>query len=88
MPDDEHSAQIMPMLMSDLIRSDVERFEEEQQKDKAARAALRKSSNAGMTMGELLKDIDGDPEEAQRKLQDELAKLSKEAQAAVAERDK
>jgi hypothetical protein len=84
-----HVAQIFPTLVSDLVRSDVDRFDAEQQKDREARAALRKQrQETGMTAGELLRNLDGDPDEAQRRLQEDLARTNKEAQAAVAEKDK
>jgi hypothetical protein len=91
MPDDieNHMAESFPLLIADLQRGDVVRFEAEQKKLAEQRAALRQQTpNQGMTAGELLKKIDGDPEAAQRKLEEELARIGKEAQAAAAQKDK
>lgn len=91
MPDDieNHMAESFPLLVADLQRNDVARFEAEQKKLAEQRAALRKQEpNQGLTAAELLKKIDGDPDEAQRKLEDDLVRISKEAQAAVAQKDK
>lgn len=91
MPDDieNHMAEAFPLLVSDLQRNDVARFEAEQKKYAEQRAALRKQDpNQGLTATELLKKIDGDPDEANRKMQDELARISKEAQAAASQKDK
>jgi len=76
-------------LVTDLQQNDVKRFEEEMKKDRAARAALRhQDPNHGLSAGELLRAMDGDPELRQLRIQEELAKQNKEAQAAVAEKDK
>lgn len=83
-----HMAESFPLLISDLQRGDVLRFEEEQKKDRAARAALRQQSNAGMSAGELLKKMDGDPSDHERKVNVELDRMTKEAQAAAASKDK
>lgn len=92
MPNDDienHMAETFPLLVSDLQRGDVLRFEEEQRKEREARAALRKQEpNQGLTAAELLKKIDGDPLDGQRKVEDELARINKEAQAAAAQKDK
>jgi hypothetical protein len=87
---DKHVADSFPLLISDLQRGDVLRFEEEQKRDREARAALRKQepANQGMTAGELLKKIDGDPLDGQRKIEVELDRIAKEAQAAAAQKDK
>lgn len=78
-----------PMLIAELQGNDVKRFEEDQRKQKDARAALRRlDPDLKMTAGELLKSLDGDPELSQRKVDDELARINKEAQASVAARDK
>lgn len=91
MPDDinEHMADSFPLLVADLQRADVQRFEDEQKRDREARAALRaQEPNQGLTATELLKKLDGDPADAQRKAEDDLARINKEAQAAVAQKDK
>ncbi len=86
---ENHMAESFPLLVSDLQRGDVLRFEEEQRKDREARTALRKSvPDQGMNASELLKKLDGDPQEGARKVEDDLARINKEAQAAVATKDK
>ncbi len=86
---ENHVAESFPLLVADLQRGDVLRFEEEQKRQAEQRAALRQQvPNQGMTAAELLKKIDGDPEAAQRKIEDELARIGKEAQAAAAQKDK
>jgi len=84
---ENHMADSFPILVGDLQRGDVLRFEEEQKRDRAARLALRQE-NHGMTAGELLKKIDGDPTDHQRKVDVELDRMTKEAQAAAATKDK
>jgi hypothetical protein len=91
MPDDieTYMAESFPLLISDLQRGDVVRFEAEQKKLSEQRAALRQQTpNQGLTAGELLKKIDGDPAEGQRKMEEDLARINKEAQAAAAQKDK
>lgn len=91
MPDDldEHVAQMFHGLVSDLQTGDVARFEAEQKKERTARAALRhQDPNHGMNAGELLKNLDGDPMDDQRRIEAELARMNKEAQAAAADKDK
>lgn len=91
MPDDieNHMAESFPLLIADLQRGDVIRFEQEQRKLGEQRAALRQQTpNQGLTAGELLKKIDGDPAEGQRKMEEDLARINKEAQAAAAQKDK
>lgn len=91
MPDDpdEHVAMMFHGLVSELQHADVARFEAEQKKERAARAALRhQSPNHGMNAGELLKKLDGDPADDQKRIDAELARMSKEAHAAAAEKDK
>lgn len=91
MPDevDEHVSQMFHGLVSDLQRGDVERFEAEQKREREARAALRaQQPGVGLSGSELLKKIDGDPEEAQRRIDEELARVNREAQAAAAAKDK
>jgi hypothetical protein len=77
-------------LISDLQTNDVERFEAAQKKEREARRALRHQDPAyqGMNAGELLKKLDGDPADDQKRIDAELARMSKEAQAAAAEKDK
>ena len=89
MPDDvdEHVAQMFHGLVSDLQRSDVEEFERRQVEDREKRAALRaQQEGRGMTAGELLKQLDGDPAAEMQKIQDELTKLTKDAQAAASKK--
>lgn len=91
MPEDPNEFVAMEFhgLVTDLQQNDVRRFEEEQKRDREARAALRHQNPAnGMSAGELLKAMDGDPELAKLKIHEELARQSKEAQAAVAEKEK
>lgn len=90
MPDDEeHVAMMFHGLVSDLQRNDVARFEAERKKERDARAALRhEAPNCGMNASELLKKLDGDPAEEQRKIETELARMGKEAQAAADLKDK
>lgn len=87
---ENHMAESFPLLVSDLQRGDVLRFEEEQKKERAARAALRAQdpANQGLTANELIKKIDGDPLDGQRKVELELDRMAKEAQAAAASKDK
>lgn len=92
MPEDdvnEHVAQMFHGLVSDLQRGDVERFEAEQKKEREARAALRSQQpGIGMSGSELLKKLDGDPEDAQRRIDEELARINREAKAAADAKDK
>ncbi len=92
MPDDieNHMAETFPLLVADLQRGDVLRFEAEQKKIAEQRAALRKQdpANQGLTAAELLKKLDGDPADGQRKVEVELDRMAKEAQAAAAQKDK
>lgn len=86
---ENHMAESFPLLISDLQRGDVQRFEQEQRKQGEQRAALRQQiPNQGLTAGELLKKIDGDPADGQRKMESDLDRIAKEAQAAVAHKDK
>ena len=96
MPSDdpnEHVAMEFHGLVSDLQRGDVMRFEEEQRLEREKRAALlalqraNEVGDVGMTASELLKKIDGDPADEQRKIQDDLARIEREAKAAVAQKD-
>jgi len=81
---DEQVALLFHGLVSDLQHNDVARFEEEQKKERAARDALRhQAPNCGMNAAELLKKIDGDPAGDQKRIDNELTRISKEAQAAV-----
>lgn len=86
MPDtgDEHVAFEFHGLVSELQRGDVARFEEEQRKQAEQRAALRRETpGQGLNAGELLKKIDGDPADANRKIQDDLDRIDREAKAAA-----
>jgi hypothetical protein len=86
MPDnlEEYVAMEFHALVSDLQRGDVERFEEEQKKQAAQRAALRAADpSRGLNAGDLLKKMDGDPEAANRRIQDELDRVELEAKAAA-----
>lgn len=86
---DEHVAMMFHGLVSDLQHNDVAQFEEQQRKERAARDALRaQTPDQGLNAAELLKLIDGDPAEQQRKIQDDLVRINKEAQAAVTLKDK
>lgn len=67
-------------LVSDLQRGDVERFEEDRKKQAKLRALLRSATpGQGLNAGELLKKMDGDPEAANRKVQDEIDRIDREA---------
>lgn len=91
MPDDteDHVAQMFHGLVLDLQTNDVARFEAEQKREREARAALRHQvPGHGMNAAELLKKLDGDPADEQRRIETELARMGKEAQAAAAEKDK
>jgi hypothetical protein len=82
---DEHVAMQFHGLIADLQRGDVEKFEADQRRQAEARSALRKQvPNQGLSASELLKGMDGNPEEDQRRLQEELTRLNKEAQTAAA----
>jgi hypothetical protein len=86
---EEHVAMMFHGLVTELQTNDVTRFEAEQKREREARAALRHSiPNQGMSAGELLKKIDGDPADDQKRIEAELARMTKEAQAAAAEKDK
>jgi|GEM_PF-4380143 len=91
MPDepDEFVAMMFHGLVSDLQHNDVARFEAEQKKEQEARAALRRQNpHQGLNAGELLKKLDGDPADDLKRIETELARISKEAQAAAAAKDK
>lgn len=91
MPDDpnDHVAQMFHGLVFDLQTGDVARFEEEQRREREARTALRRSApDQGLSAGELLKKIDGDPQDEQRRIEDELNRIGKEAQAAATQKTK
>lgn len=71
-------------LVSDLQTNDVKRFEAEQKKQAELRAALRRADpSSGLNAGELLKRMDGDPEAANKKIQDELDRIDVAAKAAA-----
>ena len=81
---DEHVAMEFHGLVADLQRNDVARFEEEQKQQAAQSAMLRKvTPNHGLSAGELLKKLDGDPADAARKVQDDLDRIEREAKAAA-----
>jgi len=86
MPEDveEHVAMMFHGLVSDLQHNDVAAFEREQARQAAARAALRKQTpNQGLNAGELLKQLDGDPAAADRRVQSELDRIDRESKAAA-----
>lgn len=83
---DEHVAMEFHGLVSDLQRGDVERFEADLKHQARLRAELRRSDpdrGGGLSAGELLKKMDGDPEAAGKKLQDELDRAASEAKVAT-----
>jgi hypothetical protein len=85
---DEYVAMMFHGLVSELQANDVSRFDAELKRDREARAALRQQDpKLGMNAGELLKKMDGDPADVQRKIQDDLAKTSKDALAAAVAKD-
>lgn len=82
---DEHVAAEFHGLVSDLQRGDLAQFEEEQSRQAAARRALRAEAKVvGLSAGDLLKLMDGDPADVDRKVQGALDKVEREAKAAVA----
>lgn len=85
MPDnpEEHVAFEFHGLVSDLQRGDVERFEEKHKLEAMQRALLRRASGTGLSAGELLKKMEGDPESANRRVQEELDRLERDAKAAA-----
>ncbi len=86
MPEDveEHVAMMFHGLVSDLQHNDVARCEEEHKRAAEQRAALRRQTpHQGMSAGELLKKLDGDPEEANRRMQADLDRIDRESKAAV-----
>lgn len=91
---DEHVAFEFHGLVSDLQRNDVERFEEEQKKQALQRAMMRIASrpagphqgglpNQGLNASELLKALDGDPEAANRRVQEDLDRIDREAKVSA-----
>lgn len=91
MPEDpnEHVAQMFHGLVSDLQHGDVAAFEERQRLEKMQRALLRQGQpDQGLSAGELLKKMDGDPQDEQRRIEDELTRIGREAQAAVDQKSK
>lgn len=86
MPDnvEDYVAMEFHGLVSDLQSNDVKRFEAEQKRQAEARAQLRRADPAqGLSAGELLKKMDGDPETSNRRVQEELDRLDREAKAAA-----
>ena len=78
-------AEMFHGLIADLQRNDLACFEEDQKRERLARAALRhENGGKGMNAGELLKKLDGDPATEMRRIEEELARITKEAQAAAA----
>lgn len=91
MPEDveDHVAQMFHGLVADFQSADLKQAEAELLKEREKRAALRHSQpNHGMNAGELLRKLDGDPADEQRKIQDELTKIEKDSKAAAAAKDK
>jgi hypothetical protein len=68
-------------------RAEVENFEKRMASERAARLALRQPQD-GLTAGQLLKKMDGDEQDAQKRLDDELEKVRQEAAAVAARKDK
>lgn len=86
---DEQVALLFHGLVSDLQFNDVAKFEEAQKKERVARDALRhEAPNHGMNAAELLKKLDGDPADEQKRIESELTRMGKEAQVAAAEKEK
>jgi hypothetical protein len=86
MPDnvEDHVAMEFHGLVSDLQHGDLERFEAEHKKQAELRAQLRRADPArGLNAGDLLKKLDGDPAIANRKVQEELDRLDREAKVAA-----
>jgi HEPN domain-containing protein len=81
---EDHVAEMFHGLIANLQRNDVACFEEDQKLERLARAALRhENGGKGLNAGELLKQLDGDPAIEMRRIEEELARVSKEAQAAA-----
>lgn len=80
----DHVAAAFHGLVADLQRNDVVAFDDDLKRQAAARAELRARAAAGMTAGELLRQLDGDPEENARKVVAALDKIDREAKAAAA----
>lgn len=81
---DEYVAMAFHGLVFDLQREDVARFEAEQKQQAAARATLRAAvPHGGMNAGELLKSIDGDPEEVARREGVKIDKIERQAKDAA-----
>jgi hypothetical protein len=90
MPEDveEHVALMFHGLVHDLQHNDVARFEEDQKKQSEARALLRRQQpHQGLSAGELLKKLDGDPEDAHKKVMDDLDRIDREVKAAADKSD-
>lgn len=86
---ENHMAESFPLLVSDLQRNDVAEFEKKQELERMRRKLLRLTQpNQGLTAGELIKKMEGDPADGQRKVEVELDRMQKEAQAAAAQKDK
>jgi hypothetical protein len=86
---EDHVAMMFHGLVTDLQQADVARFEEEHKQQVAARAALRATQPVmGMSAAELLRKLDGDPEDADRKVRDSLDRVDREAGAAAEVKDK
>lgn len=86
MPDnvEDHVATEFHGLVSDLQRGDLEQVEAAHKRQAQERLLLRLAApNRGLTAGELLKKMDGDPEEANRRVQEELDRVDREAKAAA-----
>lgn len=90
MPDDvdAHVAMVYHDLISDLQRNDVEQFDAAQRREREARAALRRQTpDQGLTAGELLRRMDGNPEEEQKRVEATFDKLNQEVKDAAKGKD-
>lgn len=72
-------------LVEDMKRNDVEEFDRRQRAERDARDALRHASGQGLNASELLKLDSEDKEQAQQRIDSELAKIKQESDAAAAQ---
>lgn len=85
----DYVAEAFGTLIADLQRGEVEAFEQRMADDRRRRLELRRAAgDISLSAGELLKKIDGDPLEAQRKLDEELERTRRESATAAARKDK
>lgn len=85
----DYVAEVFGSLIADLQRGEVEAFEQRMAEDRKRRLELRAlAGDNTLSAGELLKKIDGDPADAQRKLDEELERVRREAASTAARKAK